>query len=82
MLTALLNTGDALGFGHPTAGVSLWQCDKERRCSRSLVSESDAHGLALSVPLRRSKLRVASLRVAMPQALRCATLASGIEGKI
>ncbi|MEH2015431.1 hypothetical protein [Nostoc sp.] len=53
-----------------------------RRCSRSLVSESDAHGLALSVPLRESKLRVASLRVAMPQALRFATLASGIEGKI
>ncbi|WP_335074180.1 hypothetical protein [Nostoc sp.] len=36
-------------------------------------------GLALSVPLRGSKLRVASLRVAMPQALRCAIVNSIIQ---
>ncbi|MEH2402049.1 hypothetical protein [Nostoc sp.] len=31
LLTALLKTGDTLAFGHPTTGVSLWQCANGRR---------------------------------------------------
>ncbi|MEI1377677.1 hypothetical protein PQG02_11945 [Nostoc sp. UHCC 0926] len=35
---------DALAFGHPTAGASLWQCEKGSHCGLLPKGEASAKG--------------------------------------
>ncbi|MEH2276687.1 MAG: hypothetical protein V7K40_18345 [Nostoc sp.] len=48
-------TGRLAANGHPTAGASLWQCEKGRRCSHSRGKSCDtlfafANGIATTLP--------------------------------